>query len=521
MPRIFMEINLINSRELDIVLDVKDSEISIDDCSSTYLKSISIGKSVIFDNYDVKVNLNKFFGHHFAVLGNTGSGKSNTIAHTIQKIFSKKNKSAVGAHILVVDSNGEYDKSFKNISKNNKNINYKNICVSPDDFQLPIWALSNDDWAILLNASDKTQVPIINKAMQLVKISSIEDSDERDSIYDYLLSSIILGILGSPDLSGTKGDKIKSILSKFSGKEIRKDMKISFKDSNKNYRETSLIRAVTLDFGNIPCYEELVNLCQENLEKKSHLDRLDSIDIPHYGIQEFQEAMELAIAYDGSINNKKIYEFTAPMISRLDYLKNSQVGKIFSVTDFSSTDDFIDNIVTKYQLTNFDLSHIDDSSAEVILRVISKMLLEFQKNNKHNKKLYPINIIIEEAHRYIYSKADFSFDIFERIAKEGRKFELLLGISSQRPSELSKTVVSQCSNFIVHRIQNPDDLYYISKMIPNANREIMNRLTYLNTGSALIFGSSINIPTLTRFDIAVPSTDSSSANISKKWFDVD
>lgn len=92
---------------------------------------------------------------------------------------------------------------------------------------------------------------------------------------------------------------------------------------------------------------------------------------------------------------------------------------------------------------------------------------------------------------------------------------MLLGISSQRPSELSKTVVSQCSNFIVHRVQNPDDLQYISKMIPYVNQNMIERLTYLQTGNALVFGSAINLPTLTKFDQANPTTDSNNAKISE------
>lgn len=91
-------------------------------------------------------------------------------------------------------------------------------------------------------------------------------------------------------------------------------------------------------------------------------------------------------------------------------------------------------------------------------------------------------------------------------------------ISSQRPSELSKTVVSQCSNFIIHRVQNLDDLNYISKMVPYINRSILDRLTYLQTGNALIFGTAINLPTLTKFDVAKPNTDSSNARIFEHWY---
>lgn len=524
LPRIFMEINLISKSELDIILDVKNSEMPVNkSTSSTYLKSLSIGKSVIFDNYDVKVNLNNFFGYHFGIFGNTGAGKSNTIANIIQKIFIKKDRSATGAHIIIVDSNGEYDNAFKNISYNNTDIKYKNIVLSPDnyEFDIPVWALSVDDLSILLNASEKTQIPIINKAIQIVKLNGLYDHDTKtyEEIKNHIIAKVVFGIITSSDASGTKGDKIKSFLQNFSSKNINEFTNITYDDDNKPVN-IKLINALSLKYGNIIYTNNIIEICKENFTEKNIFELLNDIPNYHYSLEQFYDAMKLSIAYDGSINSQKIYEFTAPMITRLDSLINSPIGKLFSKTNFKDTNEFIENTFTDSQLINLDISGMDDNYSEVILRVISKMILDFQKTNKNLKKLYPINLIIEEAHRYVYSRNSYDFDIFERISKEGRKFGLLLGISSQRPSELSRTVVSQCSNFIIHRIQNPDDLAYISKMIPNANNDIINRLTYLNTGSALVFGTSINIPTLTKFQLSYPSTDSSSSKISKEWFKI-
>lgn len=133
----------------------------------------------------------------------------------------------------------------------------------------------------------------------------------------------------------------------------------------------------------------------------------------------------------------------------------------------------------------------------------------------------PINLILEEAHRFVRSDMDYGvlgYNIFERIAKEGRKFGLLMGISSQRPSELSKTVVSQCNNFIIHKIQNPDDIQYISRMVPYMNQGMVDRITYLRRGYALVFGTAINLPTLTAFEKASPSPNSGNSNIVEKWY---
>ena len=172
------------------------------------------------------------------------------------------------------------------------------------------------------------------------------------------------------------------------------------------------------------------------------------------------------------------------------------------------------------QIVRVDISQMDDESAEVIVKVLSKLMLDYLRM-QDRKAQKPINLIIEEDQRFMMGQMVYGvlgYNIFERIAKEGRKYGLLLGISSRRPSELSKTVVSQCSNFIVHRIQNPDDLMYLSHMVPYVTQGIINQLTYLQTGTALVFGTAINLPALTKFEGANPGTDSSSADISEIWY---
>lgn len=132
------------------------------------------------------------------------------------------------------------------------------------------------------------------------------------------------------------------------------------------------------------------------------------------------------------------------------------------------------------------------------------------------------------SYKYAYVEdMNLSKEVWERVPNFFNLYKIhgsiswygfLLGISSQRPSELSKTVVSQCSNFIIHRVQNPDDLKYISSMVPYINNNMIERLTYLQTGNALVFGTAINIPTLTKFEQANPSTDSENAKITEKWY---
>lgn len=532
LPRLFTEINLISDQELDIILNIAESELPVKENSEdTYLKDLSIGKSTMFENYQVKINLDNFFGYHFAVFGNTGSGKSNTIANIIQRIFLKKSRSASGAHILIFDSNGEYNKALENVSEVNKEIGYKNIKVDSDDsndkFEIPVWALGVDDWAILLNASQKTQIPVIRRAIQIVKVFNSKNNSQAEKLKNQIIASTIVGILTNSDSSPSRSDKLKSIITQYHTKDFSPDVDIN---EAKNEPELKLIDAVSVDFGQIKATNDIIEYCTPFLSQESILsDVSDTAEEKNvtFNFAEFINAMKFAVLYEGSVSSQSIQEYTAPMMSRVQALEESIIGKIFRKTDFSTTEDFVKDLIGNYQLVNIDVSSLDDSTGEVLLRVLSKMILDFQKVQKRNtlsnskKAIYPINLIVEEAHRYISENKfhnELGFDIFERIAKEGRKFEFLLGISSQRPSELSSTVISQCSNFIIHRIQNPDDLNYISRMVPYIDKGIIDKLTYLKTGTALVFGTAINIPTLTEFVQANPKTDSNSAEISKAWF---
>lgn len=249
-------------------------------------------------------------------------------------------------------------------------------------------------------------------------------------------------------------------------------------------------------------------------------DLFSSKDTIPYSLQRFTEAVEFAVLYEGSINSSRIYEYTSTLITRLKHLSESEQGDFFDKTSFSSIDDYIRDIIGVSQLLNIDISNLDDTATEVVTKVFSKMLFDYLRALSPRNSM-PINLILEEAHRFVRSDMDYGvlgYNIFERIAKEGRKFGLLMGISSQRPSELSKTVVSQCNNFIIHKIQNPDDIQYISRMVPYMNQGMVDRITYLRRGYALVFGTAINLPTLTAFEKASPSPNSGNSNIVEKWY---
>lgn len=516
MPLIFSEVNIISENDLITMLEVLDEEEFIEEVEdSTRAKLLSIGSSVIFPDYSVKVNIDRFFGFHFAVFGNTGAGKSNTVATILQRIFLKTNYSARGAKFVIIDSNGEYAQAFSSITAVNPQIQVKCLVASESSKQcnrleIPVWSLTADDWAILLHATEKTQVPILKRAIDLAR-NFFDPDNHNDDVKNHILASTVLGIINSSDTSASKSDKVRGVLTTFHTAAINLDIPID--------RATTLRRAITMNYGAFTNEEATIKFVQSFIKN----DLADSLSVAKqvtYTMQQFLEAVQFATFYEGSISSQRIQEYTSTLITRLQALNDGIQGKILTKTEFESVEAYVNNLLGEHQIVNIDISLLDDSSAEVVTKVLAKLLLDHLKQ-MDSKATMPINFIIEEAHRFVRNESNYGvlgYNIFERIAKEGRKFGLLMGISSQRPSELSKTVVSQCSNFIIHRVQNPDDLQYISKMVPYINQGMIDRLTYLQTGHALVFGTAINLPTLTKFEQASPKPDSENAKISEKWY---
>lgn len=513
MPLLFSEIDIITETDLHMMLDVGSSgELMVSE-GKTRLLSLKIGQSVLFPDYSVNVNIDKFFGFHFAVFGNTGSGKSNTIARILQNIFLKQNFSPKGAKFVIYDSNGEYGKAFAKLSEYNPNISYKYVSCDTETeghFEIPAWALSADDWAIMLRATEKTQLPVLHRAVDIAKVF-YDDENHDDEVKNHILASTLLGIINSSDSSPSKTDKLKSILIQFKTDELNTETFIPA-------ARKTLGDCVDINYGSMKDINKATEKLQEYI--RSDIGNLNIKKEVPYSLSQFAEAVQFATMYEGSISSQRIQEYTSTLTTRLQSIADGNEGKIFVKTEFTSKKEYIEYLFGTGQILDLDISMLDDSSCEVITKVLSKIILDYLRKRPQKADM-PVNLIIEEAHRFVKELAytgAIGYNVFERIAKEGRKYGLLMGISSQRPSELSKTVVSQCSNFIIHRVQNPDDLNYISKMVPYINKSLLDRLTYLQTGHALVFGTAINLPTLTAFDEAKPNTDSSNAKISDHWY---
>ena len=354
-------------------------------------------------------------------------------------------------------------------------------------------------------------MPIIKRALDLMPYFLSGDNQTKDA-KNHILASAILGVLLSSDTSTSKSDKILTLLAHFSTGEIGLDVNVNGREK---FRDL-----IAVSFGQIKHLEPLLDYLQHLVNPSSVLKKPDVV-CPPYDLDDFLRAIQLATLYEGSVRTQRIQEYTATLVTRLEALRDGGRGRLLAKTEFSNLHDYIEAMLGQNQLVNIDISSLDDSEGEMVVKVLAKLLLEYMKSQTPRAKR-PINIIVEEAHRFVHNQKDYGaigYDIFERVSKEGRKFGVLLGISSQRPRDLSETVVSQCSNFIIHRIQSPEDLAYIARMVPYIDKTGINRLTYLQTGHGLVFGTAINIPSLTEFPLADPQPDSRNADVEAAWYD--
>jgi DNA helicase HerA-like ATPase len=519
-PTLYSDVLYIKEKELDTIFKTDGVKIQIcetlkdckrDECSCKFrYTSLPIGKSTIFPDYEVKLDIDKFFGSHSAILGNTGSGKSCTIASMLQTLYKLENNSATGSTFIFFDVNGEYKQAFEQLSTKNENIQTKYYAIEESDdeqiekFILPHWFLNIDEWALLLKASEKSQLPILRSALgftQKVDINTIK----------HIYACSIMYVYENWEGSVTKRQKIVSLIDKA------------------NFVPKIDYSAMDAKFGSFP------NATVESVFKnavRANIDENIQID-PDYKNEFFEfndlsTALELAILYEEYHGNKQIRDYCSSLITRYKSVKEREDFHFMTKDKIDlNKDDYlsqflgIDEGIKKNQLIVIDLNSANDETVEVISCVLSRMIFEKLRNSK-NRNIYPINLVLEEAHRYISTDSGKVFGdankIFERIAKEGRKYGMFLLISSQRPSELSKTVLSQCSNFIVHRIQNPEDLSHIRQITPHISETILRRMPSIPTQHALIFGHAVNLPTTFKVNEADPTPKSDNNKISENWF---
>lgn len=495
---------------------------------ATRFRALSIGRSVIFDGYDVKVRIDDFFGGHTAVLGNTGSGKSCTVASVLQSLFDKPDEHpARGATFVVFDVNGEYSRALAPLANGN-GIGVSHVVLdgtaAEGRFRLPHWFLEQSEWELLLQASERTQVPILRMALGLSTLFSGGNAQELNGIKNHILATCLSQILRDDSGSPSKHDRMVGLLQRFNTQQIN---------------NPTIAQFIRINFGQMANPQGLTNYLLGGAQGGGFI--IDGLKMPTYECLPFEfsalgEALDLAILYEEAHGNRQIRDYCSQMITRFKSLEErAEYAFLRHELQGGGVDPSMGAFLSQLlglaqngpswlkqnQIIIIDMNAVEDEVVELVASVLARMSFRLLRQADPRNR-FPVHLLLEEAHRYIASTpsryAINASRIFERIAKEGRKYGLFLLVASQRPSELSKTVLSQCSNFVIHRIQNPDDLSHIRQMTPFISDAVLRRLPSLPKQHALVFGTSVNLPTTFKVRDADPLPASDDAKIRDLWF---
>lgn len=502
---------------------LSDNEIKILFNLNNYIanEKLYLGRSSLYNDYPIYLDINKLFSNHLVILGNTGSGKSCGMARILQNLFYKQDAECRNASIFIIDAYGEYKNAFSMINYVHKDLSYKNYTTdlksSDEILRIPLWLLSVDDICLLLDVTSKNQIPIVEKALKLVNVFKRDDESVIASKNSIIAKSIIDIFINGKNPAQIR-DQIMSVLTMYNTKELNLETPIYLPGYTRPLKQCLMID----DTGKIRETELVIKFLNEYVLDELKLDYPDGSYT--YTLKDLLYAFDFALIDEGMLSDNEVYSLANELRVRLSSLTDSEYSKFFMFDRHYTKKEFFDELThkddKKCQIINLNLNGIDDRFAKVIAKIYSKFLFDFAKHDIERGSI-PIHILLEEAHRYVQKDIDLEilgYNIFERIAKEGRKYGVLLNLISQRPSELSQTVLSQCSNFIVFKISHPADLDYIKPMIPFISEEMIEKIKNLPVGNCLTFGPFFPFPTIVKVDMASPAPFSNSCDISKLWF---
>ena len=510
-PSLKSNIRIINTDELKELVGENDD------------KSMLLGLSPLYNNYPVKINIDKMFSNHLAIFGNTGSGKTWGVSRLIQNLFNLNGKIAFNSNIFIFNNTDEYHNAFSSISRYNSNFNYKMYSTSKSDnkegldLKIPLWLLDVDDYANLLDITDYFQINIIEK--MLCYVASFAKNDQDSIKYkNHLIAKAIISVLYSNQVSAKIRDQIFNILKDCYTDELNLDVQVPGIGYTREFRKC-------FDIDNTGEFVERI-LVTKYIQSFIDNDTKWSEEYTptYFTLDQLEVALNFTLISEGLLLNEKSYAEAIALKVKLHTLNNSSNKKFFEVNQFMTLDQYISSLILvdssrRAQIINFVFDEIDDRLAKSLVKIFSRMVLRFSKMQAVRGSI-PIHIMLEEAHRYVQNDRDselLGYNIFERIAKEGRKFGVILDLITQRPTELSSNVLSQCSDFLIFKLNHPADLEYVEKMVPNISKDVIEKQKSLQAGTCVAFGLMMKIPMVVKMQIPNPPPSSSNASIYDKW----
>ena len=512
VPAFSAQCRLTTLQEIDIMYGVDKSS-----------NTVKLGKSFIYDDYEVHLNINSFFANHFCIFGNSGSGKSHFVSRLLQGVFYDAKRLPFNTNMFLFDAYGEYQQAFDKINQVNSNLNYKVITTDLREtrferLKIPFWLLSVDDLCLLLDVDDIRQISIIEKALKLVAFFS-KKGDEVINQKNDIIARCLLDIIFSSGNNSEVRNIIVNVLTKFGTNDINLDINLTKGGWTRSIRQCIFVEAT----GKFADIEIVISYLEQFCINDFELSLPDGSYM--YSINDFYTSLEFALISEGIFSSSRIFDYANILKTRLNTLINNDYVNYFKCDQYINRTNYIKYLLTapnggKCQVVNFNINYVDDRFAKVIVKIFSKLVFDYTVRLPDRASM-SFHIILEEAHRYVQDDIDrkiLGYNIFERIAKEGRKYGILIGLISQRPSELSETAVSQCSNFAIFKIFHPSDLQFVSSAISDVSDAILGRIKNLNPGCCILFGTAFKFPVLTLVDMPDPKPLSQSCDINKVWY---
>ena len=499
-------------------------------------RRVLIGTSPLANNANVMIDPDRLFGRHLAVLGNTGSGKSCSVAGLIRWSLNaakqaRDDDNEPNARFIVLDPNGEYAKTFEDLTT----AKIFKVDASTSDFvgssieestseplEIPLWFWNSAEWCAFTQASAKTQRPTLIQSLRNVREGVFQEgltaSQEMRRYLKILLSITHIemhssgpytkfphpknflemlkkwrdGLSPLDEFSDEQSDALNNVISKIN----------SFEHSrNGQYPTWQFTRPEIMEF-----YRFL---------KKAHLSfggqETDVLPIDADIPRKF-EGDQLIKSLEANAELLKVTDHVETLLMRVrSILSDTRMKSISSDPDIELhewLEKYIgDNRASNGSVTVIDLSLVPADIIHVLTAVIARITLEsLQRYRKLNEgKTLPTVLVMEEAHTFVkrykddsehHGSAEVCCKVFEKIAREGRKFGLGMVLSSQRPSELSPTVLSQCNSFLLHRISNERDQDLVHKLVPDNLRGLLRDLPGLPSRHAFLLGWASELPVL-------------------------
>ncbi len=497
---------------------------------------VIIGTSPLAANARVSIDPDRLFGRHLAVLGNTGSGKSCSLAGLIRWSLERarakrEDGDRPNARFIVLDPNGEYARAF-NDSEPGLQARVFRVDPGAGDLALkvPLWFWTSAEWASFTQASAKTQRPLLRRALREVKagrsaVGEPTEEEEKLRLRRYL-SSILITIrrdlyTGAIRTDESKfGFRLRAIREDLDRREITlpgmelaavlaaidATLGATYGSFDKNGKKVEFYRAFTE-----AQVEAILGPLQEVLQKLGGIIYQEGPDedvpLPFEG-SDLADHIEVLAAQE---NQSQYLDF---LVSRIRiFLADSRINSVVVDDGKGSLEQWLADYVGKDKAADgeiavLDLSLVPSEVVHTVTAVAARIVFEtLQRYRKLNDgKVLPTVMVMEEAHSFVqrYKSAEdqnaaaICCQVFERIAREGRKFGLGLVLSSQRPSELSPTVLSQCNTFLLHRISNDRDQELVNRFVPDNLRGLLRELPSLPSQHAILLGWASELPVLTR-----------------------